>query len=173
MTSPREYHLPLANGSQWRLTARDPGAAPFVERFAAVCAMGESPPAAPGESLACAIHGFDHLEAFRRGHSRWLEFGRGRYYRIFLHPSRARGAMFFNLDEYRTEAQGRLAVGAIGFALQLQLVSRGNCAPCHCALVEIDGRGAVIGGPGDSGKTTCARRIPPPHRALADDYALL
>ncbi len=170
---PKVYGLSLANGSEWRLTAGDPGVAPFVERFAAVCSMDPSPSDAHGEIFYCSVHGFDDLDAFRRDHPEFLEYGRGRFFRYLFDPSHTDGCMFFNLDEYRNAAMRILAIGAIGDALQLQLLSRGNCAPCHCALVEIDGRGAVIGGAGDSGKTTCARRIPPPHRALADDYALL
>ena len=45
--------------------------------------------------------------------------------------------------------------------------------PFHAALIEKNGTGVLIGARGRTGKSTCARRIPPPWRALADDEALI
>ncbi len=43
----------------------------------------------------------------------------------------------------------------------------------HGALVVRDGRGVILTGPGGYGKTTTARRLPPPWQALSDDASLV
>lgn len=45
--------------------------------------------------------------------------------------------------------------------------------PFHTALVERNGKGALLSAPGGTGKSTCCRRIPSPWRALCDDEALI
>ncbi|MFA4982263.1 MAG: SynChlorMet cassette protein ScmC [Candidatus Omnitrophota bacterium] len=45
--------------------------------------------------------------------------------------------------------------------------------PLHAGLIERDGRGIVIAAPGNTGKSTCCRRIPPPRKALCDDEVLI
>ncbi len=96
-----------------------------------------------------------------------------RIVRCFFDPSFDNSFLFLNLDELQAEDTKVLIFRFIDSVFQTQLVSRGECAPCHCALVEIDGHGVVIGGAGESGKTTCANRLPKPHRSLADDYAMI
>ncbi len=163
----------MADDSCLRLKACDYEVAPFVERFAEVCSMEIALPDAVEDILSCYIDSSANLASFRENHPEMIATGRGPYCQIFFDPSFANSFMFFNLDKFQTEATKALALNFVDSAFQLQMVSRGNCAPCHCALIEINGRGAVIGGRGDSGKTTCARRLPKPHRALADDYVML
>ena len=43
----------------------------------------------------------------------------------------------------------------------------------HGALVEINGEGIILAGPGDVGKTTASRRLPPPWNSLSDDCTLI
>jgi len=45
--------------------------------------------------------------------------------------------------------------------------------PLHAALVERDGLGIILAGPGDSGKSTCCQHLPPPWRSLCDDETLV
>lgn len=45
--------------------------------------------------------------------------------------------------------------------------------PVHAALVEREGKAMILAAPGGTGKSTCARRIPRPWRALADDEVML
>jgi SynChlorMet cassette protein ScmC len=42
----------------------------------------------------------------------------------------------------------------------------------HAGLVEYNGKGYLLAGPGDTGKSTCCRRIPSSWRALCDDESL-
>jgi len=45
--------------------------------------------------------------------------------------------------------------------------------PFHAALVEHEGMGILLAGPGEAGKSTCCQRLPHPWLALCDDEALI
>jgi len=45
--------------------------------------------------------------------------------------------------------------------------------PIHAALVEWNGVGFLLSAPGNTGKSTCCRRLPSPWHALGDDEALV
>ena len=45
--------------------------------------------------------------------------------------------------------------------------------PVHTALVERDGKGVLLAGPGGAGKSTLCRHLPRPWCALSDDQALI
>ena len=45
--------------------------------------------------------------------------------------------------------------------------------PAHAALVELDGKGVLLAGPGGSGKSTLCRRLPKSWCAWSDDQALI
>lgn len=45
--------------------------------------------------------------------------------------------------------------------------------PMHAALIERRGRGIVVAAPGNTGKSTLCRRLPPRWKALSDDEALI
>lgn len=45
--------------------------------------------------------------------------------------------------------------------------------PFHAGLVELDGKGILIAGHGDAGKSTTCRRFPAPWKALSDDETLV
>jgi SynChlorMet cassette protein ScmC len=45
--------------------------------------------------------------------------------------------------------------------------------PFHAALVELEGKGVLLAGPGGRGKTTCCRRLPAKWKILCDDEALV
>ena len=45
--------------------------------------------------------------------------------------------------------------------------------PLHAGLAELDGKGVIIAGPGDTGKSTCCTRLPDYWTALCDDEALV
>jgi SynChlorMet cassette protein ScmC len=45
--------------------------------------------------------------------------------------------------------------------------------PLHATLIEKEGIGIAISAPGGTGKSTCARRIPRPWKAMCDDEVLI
>jgi SynChlorMet cassette protein ScmC len=61
------------------------------------------------------------------------------------------------------------------FALQAiyqRSISKGGL-PFHAGLIELGGRGVLLAAAGDTGKSTCCRRIPHPWRLLCDDEVLV
>ncbi len=54
-----------------------------------------------------------------------------------------------------------------------QRVQDSGGLPLHGALVERNGAGVLLAGPGDTGKSTCCRRIPAPWLTICDDEALI
>ena len=44
--------------------------------------------------------------------------------------------------------------------------------PFHAALLEYQGQGVIVAARGDTGKSACSRRVPPPWRAPCDDEIL-
>lgn len=48
-----------------------------------------------------------------------------------------------------------------------------NGLPLHSGLAELDGRGILLVGAGDSGKSTCCQRLPGYWKTLCDDEALV
>lgn len=45
--------------------------------------------------------------------------------------------------------------------------------PLHASMLEKDGKAVLIAAPGGTGKSTCARRVPPPWKSPSDDMVLL
>jgi len=45
--------------------------------------------------------------------------------------------------------------------------------PFHAGLIELDGRGVLVAARGDTGKSTCCRRLPDYWKPLCDDEALV
>jgi len=45
--------------------------------------------------------------------------------------------------------------------------------PLHAALMDFKGQGVLLAAPGNTGKTTCCRRLPGRYKALCDDETLL
>jgi SynChlorMet cassette protein ScmC len=52
-------------------------------------------------------------------------------------------------------------------------VKKAGGLPFHAGLAERKGQGILIAGHGDTGKSTCCRRLPHPWRALCDDETLI
>jgi len=71
------------------------------------------------------------------------------------------------------QALMNIALSMIATVNYVMLVVSGNCSPAHCALVKINGKGALICAPGGTGKSTCVARLPVPHLGMAEDCALL
>ena len=45
--------------------------------------------------------------------------------------------------------------------------------PVHAAIVELNDKGVMLAAPGDSGKSTCCRRLPPPWKVLGDEETIV
>ncbi|MCP4575690.1 MAG: SynChlorMet cassette protein ScmC [Deltaproteobacteria bacterium] len=58
------------------------------------------------------------------------------------------------------------------YPLYVEIVHSGGL-PLHAGLGELDGKGVIIAGPGDTGKSTCLSRLPEYWNPLCDDEALV
>jgi len=45
--------------------------------------------------------------------------------------------------------------------------------PVHAAIVELNGTGVMLAAPGDTGKSTCCRRLPTPWKVLGDEETVV
>lgn len=58
------------------------------------------------------------------------------------------------------------------FPVYRKVIASGGM-PVHAALVEFNGMGVMLAGPGDTGKSTCCRRLPPPWEVLGDEETVV
>lgn len=171
--NPKIFSFPLATGSIFRLRSCNPFIDDLVERYAWVCSIEANEIVPTACELQCEVYLVDEIERLRKKYPEYIETGRKTYFRILFSPDYKKSLVFYNREHLENENLRYLSVQHIDRALQIQVLKNFAAAPCHCALLEINGCGAVIGAVGDCGKTTCATRLPSPHRALADDYALV
>ncbi|MDD3069846.1 MAG: SynChlorMet cassette protein ScmC [Methanoculleus horonobensis] len=64
-----------------------------------------------------------------------------------------------------------IQMDGVSYGIFLHALRSGGL-PLHAALVSLGGSGYLIAGRGNTGKTTCARRVPPPWRSWCDDLVL-
>jgi len=74
---------------------------------------------------------------------------------------------FLDTDELAVENMAKSC-----YALFLPVLTGGGLI-LHAALIERNGRGLALAASGGVGKSTCARRIPEPWKALCDDTCLI
>ena len=167
-----EYIFNLANGRKWKLKSLSEKTDFVTGNYARVCSMKESSNNIDCE-IFCSVDTTEDIEEIREYHPDYIETGRKEYVRIFFSPDYKESMVFFNPENLDHENLKYLSTNYISRAFQIQAIKNYKALPCHCALVEINGKGAVIGAVGDCGKSTCAERLPKPHNALADDYAMI
>jgi SynChlorMet cassette protein ScmC len=168
------FYLPFANGVCLRIRSGEDKVNFLVENLARICRMFTHPPYGTTHFFDCSIYSFDSLDYFKAENPSLIEGGRKHYFRFLSDIDFKNTMLFFNLDKMHNETMQILYTTNIAKVIQLKLLNSGQYAPCHCALVEINGKGAVICAKGDGGKTTSARRIEEAgHKAFADDFALL
>lgn len=89
----------------------------------------------------------------------------------FLTHTEARD-LLCRLDPLENSDVERVEMQLFLYGPYLEVQKRGGL-PLHSALVEWEGKGALLAATGGTGKSTCCHRIPAPWRALCDDEALV
>jgi SynChlorMet cassette protein ScmC len=140
--------LTLADGQQWLLCPTDPEAAEVIGQLRTVM------------NLTTGTTGRELFVSVREGERMPLHLPDDQSPVICLLPPGENDAMkvIQMMDLAKTIALG--AIPQRGLLL-------------HGALVEKDGYGVILAGPGGVGKSTASRRIPLPWRALCDDATLV
>ncbi|MBI5568494.1 MAG: SynChlorMet cassette protein ScmC [Desulfomonile tiedjei] len=176
----RSYSLTLANSQSWQLVPAA-SAENLVRDFAAVMRLAPSDPSdrckviftcqvpqQDGDSLWRASDDVAEVcEAVPRPGWRKEDFGR---FWILSHPDVHDVVCYID-----RRISGNTIMPDMGKAL-IPVFIRAQQAGgivAHAALIAVEGNGVLLVGPSGMGKSTCARRLGAPWRALCDDEVLV
>lgn len=157
----RGYRLALSGGLAWKIVA-DRGAADWLADFARIlrlpeCRIGNLPRLIVTRSLESALP----VEACG-----W----KARYVRFFQIPNAT--DITCVIGEKEDHLKEYYKMWDLLLPVYERVWQRGGM-PFHAALLEKGGAGVVLSALGGTGKSTCARRVPPPWKALSDDECLV
>lgn len=157
--------LALADGSTWGIAAGDEKACTIVVRLAA--AMQLVPQQLPiyqllvlsdGNGISKCTHHFTY-ELRRSAPKIFLRCKGDNTFTCVVPPTRKKAVLVDQLVQLSLViAQQSQNIGGILL---------------HGALIERDGWGVILAGPGGAGKTTASRRLPAPWCSLSDDQVLV
>ncbi len=162
---PKGYCLSLSDGNNWWITG-DKDNARWLDKLAAImeleeCASNGSPELAFSK-MRDADDAWDKMEG-------WSCYDR-RINRIWYHKS-----IPDVMCEFRYNKIHDIIYINMWYALQpiyQRSIGRGGL-PFHAGLAELDGRGVLLAASGDTGKSTCCRRLPDYWKPLCDDESLV
>jgi SynChlorMet cassette protein ScmC len=162
------FSLRLGDGSLWWI-AGSPEAASIAEKLAAIMELEEGDPEDAHLMFFYERHAdqqwFKHPRLQDQGWSNLRHF----FYRLSFHPR-----LRHFLGEYDKSNPNSSPYGMMCEALpsiHWESICRGGL-PFHAALLEFQGQGVILAAAGETGKSTCCRRLPPPWRARCDDEVL-
>jgi len=178
VASGAEYDLALANGVGWHIRAAR-GAQVWLKKMATIMELKDPK----------SDH-YPNLLVFRGGSTPAEIEGIVRGFSGIRKDLPARGWVVHDLGRIRYLSHGEVEdmICAIGDeegeemefeAMQEFLIPvyegtiESGGLLIHAALMEREGKGVILGGPGGRGKSTCCRRIPEPWHARCDDLTLL
>jgi SynChlorMet cassette protein ScmC len=170
---PDGYALSFGQGLEWHLFAHE-SAVDFGGRLARLLGLAPHAAAGPRRPRLVVTRDADHFAMARpviNPDGMWSEtLDLGGLIRAKL-AYRTRDAIL-HLPHPPDHEMDQVACAMAVFPAFQAALTRGGL-PMHGALVEREGRGAIISAAGGAGKSTCARRIPLPWRALCDDEVLI
>ena len=156
--SGKTYILSLADGENWQF-ASDDGAADWLERFASTMMLE------PGASADSP-----RIIFTRNGHKKgWRKRDLGSIGFWTHHKSRD---VFCSLGDEETRELDIVRMWLSLNPVYERAINSGG-VPMHSALVERGSLGVLLAAAGDTGKSTCCKRIPPPWRGVCDDETLV
>ncbi len=170
----REFSLTLGDGSRWWIVGSGP-AGFIAEQLAAMMLLkqghpGEGP--SPDDRLMFFYEkNADprRLEPLFSQDPGWTELNHY-FFRLSLHSR-----WHHILGEYDSAKPNSSSHALMFEAMPLvywESVCRGGL-PLHAALLEYQGQRVILAAPGETGKSTCSRRVEPPWRGCCDDEVLV
>jgi SynChlorMet cassette protein ScmC len=162
------FSLRLGDGSCWWI-AGSPHASFIAEKLAAIMQLQEGDP----EDA--------HLMFFYEKHAdqQWLELPRLQsqgwtslhhfFFQLSFHPRLRHFLGEYDLSNPKSSPYGMMCDAMP--SVHWESICRGGL-PFHAALLEHQGQGVILAAAGETGKSTCSRRVPPPWRARCDDEVL-
>lgn len=173
------YCLSLGGGNKWWITG-DEDSLPLVDELAAIMELKEC----KSNSLARLIFSkmmdengvrngtSDTAPAIWRqrdhGNTKWICYDE-RIIRIWHHDSIP--DVICEIGEYERDDVKYVIMWSALRPIYQRSISEGGL-PFHAGLAELEGRGVLLAAPGDTGKSTCCRRLPDYWKPLGDDEAL-
>lgn len=169
----RGYNLSLSDGSEWWVTSSREELR-CVDRLAAIMQLRECPLNGLPRLIFSQMEDADNtkpcapIETTGVDHG-WLCYD-SKYVRIWRHQSIPDVLCEVRNDdrditEYINLCNSMHAI--------YQPAVEGGGLTYHAALIELDGRGVLLAAPGDTGKSTCCRRLPGYWKPLCDDETLV
>ena len=174
------YNISLSDGNQLHLSADAP-LRPWLDKFAAIMKLNKTSfngnPKLTYSLNSNPTLSQSHSELQNTPTNSDWDFSEFNTLCVWLHKETS--DMICKprlLNESRPE-EDRSALEFISmcdalFPIYRQSIWRGGL-PFHAALVEKEGAGVLLAGTGDTGKSTCCRRLPDDWRPLCDDETLV
>lgn len=165
----------MADGSVVNYISRSKLLNRFIEQLIRVCnySQGHRTDALSGRQITIFIDTKAKLKAYSLSHPEYIVHSR--LFAVSYNRDYSNATFLIDPEIFILNHQVLIDItlSMIGTIKYVMLVATGRWSTTHCALVEINGKGALICAPGGTGKSTCASRLPAPHRALAEDCALV
>jgi SynChlorMet cassette protein ScmC len=170
------YLLELADGESWVFTASDEAAA-WLDRFASITGLKQSDDinrkmvlvTHSGSGITSGAPKLEIIAGRKLAPDGWVQ-GHSRHSNYYMH----RESLDIVYETGLHDAKNRefSSMWSLLLVIYSQVQHHGGF-PLHAALIEKNGRGVALCARGDTGKTTCCNRVPPPWRAWCDDETLI
>jgi SynChlorMet cassette protein ScmC len=165
--------LCLADGASWNIVAENPEAESFVERLTKVMGLGSAN--GEGRELTIQIQKVEDSEteyASMPGSLRSLFIEALVDYPWEEECRPLKRSISCNISPNGDEHKSTLQLLYVSSVFTLDAMTRGGTL-FHGALIERDGMGVILAGPGGAGKTTTCSRLPESWGSLSDDLTLV
>lgn len=171
---PKGYRLQLRDENSWWLTGSQ-DILSWLNRLAAILELKRTVPDGMPKLIFSRAGDMDHMRdrlnngAIRGTDNKWSCHDR-KLIRIW--NSNNANDTFCEI-----KSDGTNVIEYVSMLISLQLIYKKSMSagglPFHAALIELDGKGLLLAASGDTGKSTCCRRLPSRWTALCDDETLV
>ncbi len=167
------YHLRLADGTIWEFSAT-PCIETWLDAMARIMELPSGGSAAATHRIMFVAYGDNEGVVGRHlpSDAGWSFSALGKVIRIWSHDHVPETVVELNSEFIDHHEIRVINMWSSLRPIHLHAAACGG-GPFHATLAEYNGRGILIAAAGDTGKTTCYRRLPPPWSPLSDDQALV
>lgn len=166
--------LPVAGGGATFYQATGPFATEIIQRIANIAGL-KSVDSMPDNAFGCRFTEIQREEAEKYISSPDPEVITypENYLTVHLNPKKKIIDVYLVKGRYLNEQKTGFLMRCLYYLGVLPLLIHANTVCVHGILAELNGKGAIISGPSGIGKSTAARRLPPPWKIHSDDCLLL
>ena len=174
------YYLSLSDGNQWHLNA-DESLMPWLDKFASIMKLNKS----SLNGSPKLTYTLDSNPTFSQSHSERQNTLNNNNWDcidlkspcVWFHKDTSDVICKLKFLDESSPEDDRITIEICNmwnalFPIYRQSIRRGGL-PFHAALVEKKGAGVLLAAPGDTGKSTCCRRLPDDWKPLCDDETLV